>query len=86
MAEDEAWPLPFEPERPDGTCGRRGRRYLQRDLTTLRMETPDYVTRLWDPTLGPVEISLEEIDSVWPQRLWTSSMTTRLCPRLSAAA
>ena len=27
------------------------------------METPDYVTG-WDPSLGPVEISQEEIDGI----------------------
>ena len=70
---DEAWPqaaqeVPFEwtgqdvvDLGDDGPVGSAGTDTIS--VNDFWMETPDYVTG-WDPTLGPVEISQEEIDDL----------------------
>ena len=71
---DEAWPqaaqeVPFEWTGQDavdlGDDGPVGSGGLDTvfSVNDFWMETPDYVTG-WDPTLGPVEISQEEIDDL----------------------
>lgn len=56
---DEAWPEYHSPtptiKNDDGIIGGSGD-----DILSLWEETPDYVTG-WDPSLGPVEISSEEV-------------------------
>ena len=71
---DEAWPqaaqeVPFEwtgqdvvDLGDDGPVGSGGTDTIF-SVNDFWMETPDYVTG-WDPTLGPVEISQEEIDDL----------------------
>lgn len=71
---DEAWPqaaqeVPFEwtgqdvvDLGDDGPVGSAGADTIT-SVNDFWMETPDYVTG-WDPTLGPVEISQEEIDDL----------------------
>ena len=55
---DEAWPN-------TGDCGPVGSGGTDAifSVNDFWTETPDYVTG-WDPTLGPVEISQEEIDGI----------------------
>ena len=71
---DEAWPqaaqeVPFEwtgqdvvDLGDDGPVGSAGTDTIP-SVNDFWMETPDYVSG-WDPTLGPIEISQEEIDDI----------------------